>query len=115
MLDGASNFLTFSLHTATALPETGSESALNLADVDRDGTLDLVQVKTAGTASGHVETTVLSGVGGFQTFLSSGHDTGRGAADRGRVALPLGRSQRRQHAGPVRRAQVQHASRARWK
>ncbi len=68
VLDGATNFQGWLLHTGTALHETGAEGWLHLADVNRDGAFDLVYVKQSGTGSGHTEVHALDGRSGFRSF-----------------------------------------------
>lgn len=70
VLSAASGFQTFIQHTATALTATEAAfGSLTLADVDRDGRLDLGFIKRRKTGSGAIEVHVLSGVSGFQTFI----------------------------------------------
>jgi hypothetical protein len=69
-LSAASGFQQFLQHTATAL--TAVEGALGnfaMADVDRDGRLDLAFLKRRKTGSGTIEVHVLSAASGFQQFL----------------------------------------------
>ncbi len=68
VLSGATNFQTWLLHTATALGETGAEGVVRLADVNRDGVLDLVYVLKFGTGSGRMEVHAVDGASGFRTF-----------------------------------------------
>ncbi len=70
VLDGASGFQNWVLHTGTGLTERGAETALSLADFNGDGTLDLVAVKKYGTASGKIELDVLDGSSSFTASLA---------------------------------------------
>lgn len=71
ILDGASGFSSFSLHAATALPETGVDGRwmFRIADYNRDGRLDLYAIKRSSTSSGRTEVHVLNGADNFKTFL----------------------------------------------
>ncbi|MEN5118995.1 VCBS repeat-containing protein [Luteimonas sp. TWI662] len=82
VLNGATGFQSFLLHTATALHPTGSDSTwmFDLADYDRDGTLDLYAINRQGASSTEVH--ILDGATGFQSFKmqtatalhTTGHD-----------------------------------------
>ncbi|MFT3765922.1 MAG: GH25 family lysozyme [Minicystis sp.] len=71
ILDGASNFQKWLLHTGTPLAETSAASwSFATADVNGDGVPDLMaitQYATTGTKSTEVH--VLSGAGNFQSWL----------------------------------------------
>jgi Cu/Zn superoxide dismutase len=69
-LSAASGFQQFNLHSGTTL--TNTEAAFGdftMADVDRDGRLDLVFIKRRKTGSGQIEVHVLSAASNFQTFI----------------------------------------------
>ncbi|MGH9837261.1 MAG: S8 family serine peptidase [Blastocatellia bacterium] len=70
VLNGADNFSTWLLHTATALHQTGSggEWEFELGDYNRDGRLDLYAILRLG-GSGTTEVHVLNGADSFSTFL----------------------------------------------
>ena len=70
VLDGASNFQTFSAHVATGFGPLGSNASLRLGDYTGDGVLDLVLVLKNGTASGKVDVHVADGATGYQTFAA---------------------------------------------
>jgi hypothetical protein len=70
ILNGASNFQSFLLHSTTALGPTVGNGYLRLADFNGDGALDLVYVSPNNTGSGMTEVHVLNGSAGFQTFLA---------------------------------------------
>jgi hypothetical protein len=76
ILSGATNYQTLLQNVAANLRQTGSETEFQMADFNRDGVPDLAYVRKSGTGSGMSELHVLSGAGGFQTFLAH-------------VALPL--------------------------
>lgn len=71
VLDGASGFKAFSLHTATPLSASGSDETyvFALGDWDRDGAPDLFIFQRAGTGTASTEVHVLSGASNFQTWL----------------------------------------------
>jgi hypothetical protein len=71
VLDGATNFRTFLLHSATALHRTGSDSnwVFRLGDYNRDGVLDLYSIARNG-GSGRTEVHVLNGATNFRSFLA---------------------------------------------
>lgn len=72
ILDGATNYQTFLLQTSTALGKTGTNNSwkFDLADANSDGVPDLFAINKAAGATA-TEVFVLSGAGGFKTFLSS--------------------------------------------
>src|SRR5262249_53761489 len=61
VFSAASNFQSPILATGSALHETGDEFDFALADLDKDGTLDLFAFKKRGTGSGSTEIHVLNG------------------------------------------------------
>ncbi len=64
-------FRTYLLHTKTGLHPTGPEFDFHVADMDGNGSKDLVAIKKSGTASGRTEVHVLSGSGvPYQAFTS---------------------------------------------
>lgn len=69
VLDGASNFSSFSLHAATGLARSGKDNSFlfDLADYDRDGIPDLYVIKKTG-ASGRTEVHVLTGASRYRNF-----------------------------------------------
>ncbi|APR87770.1 Integrin-like repeats domain fused to lysozyme, LYCV glycosyl hydrolase [Minicystis rosea] len=71
ILDGASNYKNWLLHTGTPLGQTSAANwSFSVADVNADGTPDLMaitQYPTTGTKSTEVH--VLSGAGNFQSWL----------------------------------------------
>jgi hypothetical protein len=69
VLSGRSGFTQFIAHVATPLPQVGTNVDVSLADVDRDGRLDLALILKSGTGSGRTEVHVLSAVSGFQHFI----------------------------------------------
>jgi hypothetical protein len=75
ILSAASNYSEFSLHTATALHETGDTFEFELA-----GNGDLFAISKSGTGTGTTEVHVLSAASGYQEFsLHTGtalHETG---------------------------------------
>lgn len=70
VLNGANNFSTWLLHTATALQATGTgnETEFELGDYNRDGILDLYVIARMG-GSGTTEVHVLNGADNFRTWL----------------------------------------------
>lgn len=70
VLNGANNFQSFLLNTATALHQTGvgNENELKIADYNRDGRPDLVLISRMG-GSNTTEVHVLSGADNFRTWL----------------------------------------------
>jgi len=70
VLNGANNFQTFLLHTATALPQTGAgnENEFKIGDYNRDGKPDLILISRQG-GSNTTEVHVLGGADNFHTWL----------------------------------------------
>ncbi len=69
VVDGASSFQRYLLHTATALGPTDHRHAMSVADWNGDSRLDLVMVQKSGTASRRTEVRVLDGSSGFARDL----------------------------------------------
>jgi hypothetical protein len=71
ILNGATNFQTFLLHTATALGTTGTDNSwvFLVGDYNRDGHPDLWVITKANTGSKTTEVHILNGANNFQTFL----------------------------------------------
>lgn len=71
VLDGASNYQSYSLHRATALGQTGSNSLWNfkIGDYNQDGVLDVYAIARQGL-SGTTEIHILNGQSGFAGFLA---------------------------------------------
>ncbi|KAJ9654090.1 hypothetical protein H2198_006829 [Neophaeococcomyces mojaviensis] len=65
-----SDFFEFVLQTGTALHETDDTFKFLMADMNNDGTPDLVAIKKSGTGTNSTEVHVLSGASGFQTFIT---------------------------------------------
>src|SRR5699024_4729489 len=59
VVDGASGFQRYLMHTATALGPIDRRHEVSVADWNGDGRLDLVVVQKSGTASGRTEVQVL--------------------------------------------------------
>src|SRR5262249_11094573 len=68
VLDGASRYQNFIVHTGTVLPATGTDGEFQWGDYNRDGVLDLFYIKKSVTGSGHTEVHVLDGKSNFQRF-----------------------------------------------
>lgn len=69
VLDGASGYGAFQLHSATALPPTGGDGwSFDVADVNGDGRLDVLAFARAG-ASGNTEVHVLDGATDYGSWL----------------------------------------------
>jgi hypothetical protein len=70
ILNGANNFQTWLLHTATALGQTGTDASWQflVGDYNRDGHPDLWVIKKANTGSKTTEVHILNGAN-FQSFL----------------------------------------------
>ncbi len=86
ILSGASSFSQFVVQTATALSQSAADQGdFQVADWNRDGTPDLVFLKTKNVSSGRAEIHVLSGQnqgrGNFDSFLLQ-QVTGLGADDK---------------------------------
>lgn len=69
ILNGADNFKTFLLHTATGFGYTDKNWKFAMADYNGDGRLDLYGIVKNNTGSGKSEVHVLSGSDNFQTFI----------------------------------------------
>jgi hypothetical protein len=71
ILNGANNFQSFLLQTATALGPTGTDSqwVFDLGDYNGDGKLDLYGILKANSGSGRTEVYILNGANIFQSFL----------------------------------------------
>lgn len=71
ILNGADNFQTFLLHTATPLHKLDNYANFHfeLGDYNNDGKLDLYIIKTRDTGGGKTEVHILNGADNFQTFL----------------------------------------------
>lgn len=71
VLNGATNFQTYLLNTATALQRTGTADnwIFRLGDYNNDGKLDLYCISRMGL-SGKTEVHVLNGANNFSTFLA---------------------------------------------
>ncbi|AGK95421.1 FG-GAP-like repeat-containing protein [Clostridium pasteurianum] len=67
ILNGANNFQSFLLETATALPQTDSNWAFGISDYNNDGKPDLYCIKRNGAGATEVHT--LNGANNFQSFL----------------------------------------------
>jgi FG-GAP-like repeat len=80
VVDGASGFQGYLLHTATALGPTDRRHAMSVADWNGDGRLDLAVVQKSGTASQRTEVRVLDGASGFVRNLVQA-PTALGATD----------------------------------
>jgi len=65
----ANPFSGFVLHTGTALHETDNTFASLVADWDRDGRPDLIEVKKSNTGTNSTEVHILSGASNFQRFI----------------------------------------------
>ena len=63
----ANPFSGFVLHTGTALHETDNTFASLVADWDRDGRPDLIEVKKSNTGTNSTEVHILSGASNFRT------------------------------------------------
>ena len=70
VIDGASNFQTVLVNTATVMGPTDDRYAFSMADGNGDGRLDLVVVQKSGTASGRTEVRVLNGASSFGDYLA---------------------------------------------
>jgi peptidyl-Asp metalloendopeptidase len=73
ILNGANNFQTYLLNTATVLYQTGNINIWNfkLGDFNRDGTMDIYAINKTG-ANNKTELFVMDGRNNFQTFLFGG-------------------------------------------
>lgn len=67
VLNGADNFQSFLLHTASALHQTDGNWTFKLADQNKDGKLDLYAI--CKNSSGYTEVHVLNGADNFKSFL----------------------------------------------
>ncbi|MFD7502164.1 VCBS repeat-containing protein, partial [Streptomyces sp. NPDC059850] len=63
------NFSGFVLQTGTPLHETDDTFASLVADWDRDGRPDLIEVKKSATGTNSTEVHILSGASNFQRFV----------------------------------------------
>jgi hypothetical protein len=70
IMDGARNFSSMLLNTATAIGPADGNQAYAVADWNGDNKPDLVVVQKAGTASGHTEVRVVDGASYFQRLLA---------------------------------------------
>ena len=70
--NGADNYQTYILATATALGDTGSNGDWDFVvnDYNNDSRPDIYAIQKTGTGSGHTELHVLNGSDGYQTFLA---------------------------------------------
>jgi subtilisin family serine protease len=71
ILNGANNFQSFLLQTATPQGVTGTDGQwlFALGDYNRDGVQDLYGIKKQGTGTGRTEVHILNGANNFQSFL----------------------------------------------
>jgi hypothetical protein len=69
VLSGATQFQTFLLHQATALPYLDASAVLRLGAFGGDGAFDLYFIPTQNTGSGMTEVHVLSQASNYQTFV----------------------------------------------
>ncbi|WP_232345007.1 FG-GAP repeat domain-containing protein [Actinoplanes awajinensis] len=69
IINGATNFGSLLLTTATVLGPTDERSAYAVADWNADGRPDLVVVQKSGTASGKTEVRIVDGASNFQQLL----------------------------------------------
>lgn len=72
ILDGASNYASFSGHYSTSLPAVAGGLAwtFDVGDYNRDGIPDLYAFKKVGGGSGKTELHIYSGADGFQSALA---------------------------------------------
>ncbi len=72
ILNGANEFQSFLLNTATGLHPTGSDDSweFNIGNYNVDGKLDIYAINKAGSTSGKTEIHVLNGADNFQSFLA---------------------------------------------
>ncbi|KAF1706178.1 reprolysin-like metallopeptidase [Pseudoxanthomonas sacheonensis] len=72
VLNGATNFQSYLLNTASVLYATGSSNVWNfkVGDYNKDGKLDVYAIYKQG-GSGKTEVFVMNGADGFQTYLAS--------------------------------------------
>ncbi|BCJ48424.1 hypothetical protein GCM10010168_76500 [Actinoplanes ianthinogenes] len=80
IIDGASNFLSLLLVTATALGPTDERHDYAFTDFNGDKKPDLVLTQRSGTASGRTEIRIVDGASSFQKILLD-TATGLGATD----------------------------------
>ncbi|WP_309238592.1 FG-GAP repeat domain-containing protein [Actinoplanes aureus] len=69
IMDGATDFSTLLLNTATALGPTDARHAYSVADWNGDAVPDLLVVQKSGTASGRTEVRIVDGASSFQRLL----------------------------------------------
>ncbi|BCY11475.1 VCBS repeat-containing protein [Actinoplanes sp. L3-i22] len=81
IMDGARNFSSLLLNTATAVGPTDATYEYQVADVNADGRPDLVVVQKTGTAGGRPEVRIADGASYFQKFLLDTTATGAAPAD----------------------------------
>ncbi len=69
ILNGASKFQSFLLHTGTALHETDNTFDFCYGDYNYDGINDLIAIKKSNTGTSSTEVHILNGANKFQSFL----------------------------------------------
>ncbi len=69
ILDAATNYQTFLLHTATGLQTVNAAYAFGVADWNRDGRPDLFVIIKSGTGTNTTEVHIADGASNFQSFL----------------------------------------------
>jgi cytochrome c peroxidase len=69
ILDGATNFSTFLLHTPTALGQVGSNFEFEVAKLNSDAIPDVWAIMRSETGSGKTELHILDGATNYQSFL----------------------------------------------
>ncbi len=63
VLDGASNYQSFLLHTATSITEADAPNlTFSVGDFNRDGVPDVYAIKVRNTGTGNLEVHILNGV-----------------------------------------------------
>ena len=68
ILDGKTNYQTFSLQAETALHQTGDNFEFQVGDYNGDGLMDIVAIKKSDTPNGMTEVHILDGASNFKTF-----------------------------------------------